>query len=458
MAVAETRSGRRVMPIFQYRFGHGHPEAQAARRAGDRRPGVPDDGGDRVAPAAGLLRGALAVPVGDGARRARWSTSPSTPTTSSTTSWGRRASVSAHLTTLVNPIETEDCVAASLEMADGSLCTLAVTTGSAQRDQPASVLLRQSLRREQHGALPRTRSDPWTFTGDSPEVDERIQETLAAFVPRLEGYAGQFARYHRALQSGSELPVTLADARASIELITAIYHAARTRAPVRLPLDAAHPSAAEASGSRARARLSGRPTGQRHARAGPSTLRAVTSARIFLLSPAHCGGERARLVLREQSALRPRAPAAELRRAPPWGRSSASERPLLPRQARLRAVLRASAGGCARDVMVITPCEGLRSPDVRVGRAAAAPVRSGRYRSRRPPVPAAADARRARPRRRPRGRRQLAGRAPGQRREREVRGAPDGGLRRAARVPGRVRRPGRHEPRRTAAPLRGRWP
>ena len=34
--------------------------------------------------------------------------------------------------------------------------------------------------------------------------------------------------------------VTLADARASLELITAIYHSARTRSPVELPLDAGH--------------------------------------------------------------------------------------------------------------------------------------------------------------------------------------------------------------------------
>jgi hypothetical protein len=37
------------------------------------------------------------------------------------------------------------------------------------------------------------------------------------------------------------LPVTLADARASLELITAIYHSARTRQMVELPIQAGHP-------------------------------------------------------------------------------------------------------------------------------------------------------------------------------------------------------------------------
>ena len=56
------------------------------------------------------------------------------------------------------------------------------------------------------------------------------------------------------------------------------------------------------------------------------------------------------------------------------------------------------------------------------------------------------------------GRRRMAGRAPGKRGEREVRGAADGGLRRAPRLPGGVRRAGRHEPRGAPAPVRGRWP
>ena len=99
----------------------------------------------------------------------------------------------------------------------------------------------RSLSAESNTEPYRNSHDPWTFKGDTPEIDGRIQEALAAFVPELEGYAGQFARYHRALRSGAELPVTLADARASIELITAIYHSARTRAPVRLPLEAGHP-------------------------------------------------------------------------------------------------------------------------------------------------------------------------------------------------------------------------
>jgi predicted dehydrogenase len=148
--------------------------------------------------------------------------------------------VSALLTTLVNPIETEDCGAVALEMADGSLCTLALTTGSSHEISRHRFCF-ANLTAESNTAPYRSTHEPWTFTGDTPEIDERIAATLAGFEPRPEGFAGQFSRFHQALESGTELPVTLADARASLELITAIYHSARTRAPVDLPLDPGHP-------------------------------------------------------------------------------------------------------------------------------------------------------------------------------------------------------------------------
>lgn len=52
---------------------------------------------------------------------------------------------------------------------------------------------------------------------------------------------GQFARYHRALSIGGPLPVTLADARASIELLTALYASAAANRPIQLPLKRNHP-------------------------------------------------------------------------------------------------------------------------------------------------------------------------------------------------------------------------
>jgi len=60
-------------------------------------------------------------------------------------------------------------------------------------------------------------------------------------VPLPEGFVGQFYRFHQTLQQGVELPVTLADARASLELITAVYHSAQTGQVVALPIGQDHP-------------------------------------------------------------------------------------------------------------------------------------------------------------------------------------------------------------------------
>jgi predicted dehydrogenase len=236
---AERHSGRRVMPIFQYRFGHGIQKLRFLVARGIAGPAYMT-----TVETAWRRRAAYyAVPW-----RSRWATELGGPVVNLAIHahdlvyyvLGPARTVSAHLTTRVNPVETEDCAAIWLEMADGSICTLAVTTGSAHEISRHRFCF-ANLSAESNTAPYRSSHDPWTFTGDTPEVDVRIRDALAAFEPEPEGFAGQLARYHRALQSGGELPVTLADARASLELITAIYHSARTRAPVRLPLDADHP-------------------------------------------------------------------------------------------------------------------------------------------------------------------------------------------------------------------------
>jgi hypothetical protein len=49
------------------------------------------------------------------------------------------------------------------------------------------------------------------------------------------------AAYYAALTGGYTLPVTLADARRSLELVTALYHSASTGSAVALPIEPDHP-------------------------------------------------------------------------------------------------------------------------------------------------------------------------------------------------------------------------
>jgi len=148
--------------------------------------------------------------------------------------------VLAHTATLVNPIETEDCVSASLEMADGSLASLSVTTGSAVQITRHRFCF-GNLTAESNTEAYQSTSDPWTFTGDSPDIQRQIEETLSLFVALPEDFEGQFYRFFKAVQNNTQLPVTLADARASLELITAIYHSAQTGRVVELPIGSDHP-------------------------------------------------------------------------------------------------------------------------------------------------------------------------------------------------------------------------
>jgi predicted dehydrogenase len=83
--------------------------------------------------------------------------------------------------------------------------------------------------------------EPWHFKGKTAAVDAAIAAALADFEPSLESFTGQFARLHACITQGAPTPVTLADARASLELITAIYYSAESGLPQTLPIAADHP-------------------------------------------------------------------------------------------------------------------------------------------------------------------------------------------------------------------------
>jgi len=54
-------------------------------------------------------------------------------------------------------------------------------------------------------------------------------------------FTSQFLRIHEALTGKAQTPVTLADARRSIELLTAAYCSIKTGETVHLPIPSEHP-------------------------------------------------------------------------------------------------------------------------------------------------------------------------------------------------------------------------
>jgi predicted dehydrogenase len=154
---------------------------------------------------------------------------------------GAVKTVYARLATRVNDIEGEDCAAVSLQMADGSLATLSATLGAAA-EQSRLKFVFDDMTAESDSPNPyRPGEEPWHFKGKTPSIDAAIQAALADFVPGPESFAGQFARMHATLTTGAPAPVTLADARASLELITALYHSGEVGSAVTLPILQGHP-------------------------------------------------------------------------------------------------------------------------------------------------------------------------------------------------------------------------
>ncbi|WP_342359628.1 Gfo/Idh/MocA family oxidoreductase [Terrarubrum flagellatum] len=239
LAELEKKSSGRVMPIFQYRFGNGLQKLKL----------LVDKG---IAGQAFLttietswFRGAeyYSVPW-----RGKWATEMGgvclTQAIHShdmlTYINGPISRVFARVATKVNPIEVEDCAAVSVEMANGSLATLSATLGASNQISRLRFVFR-NLTAESNLDPYRPSRDPWTFTGPTPEAQAKIDVALKSFAPEPEFFVGQFQRMHQSLSDGSAPPVSLADARASLELITAIYHSARTTEPVAFPIGSGHP-------------------------------------------------------------------------------------------------------------------------------------------------------------------------------------------------------------------------
>ena len=239
LAEVEAASKGRIMPIFQYRFGNG---LQRLKYLVDR----------------GLAGAAYLTTI-----ETAWKRGPDYYATPWRGKWatemggvcltqaihahdmltyinGPIARLYARVATRVNPIEVEDCAAVSVELANGSLATLSATLGSAMQISRLRFMF-ENFTAESNLDPYRPSRDPWTFIASSADRQADLEAALAGFTPQPEFFEGQFERMHAALRTNAPLPVTLADARASLELITAIYHSGATGEPVTLPIPSNHP-------------------------------------------------------------------------------------------------------------------------------------------------------------------------------------------------------------------------
>jgi predicted dehydrogenase len=238
---AEAVSGRRVMPIFQYRFADGIARVRHLIRSGL--------GGRAYLSSVetAWLRGAdyYAVPW-----RGRFATELGGVLLTQSIHihdlflWlmGPAAEVKGFKTTRVNPIEVEDCAVASLRMADGSLAALAATLGSVRPATRIRLCFENFVMERQcyDADAPKPGAEPWTVVARTPELQAEAERILAEAPLGPVDFAGQFSDFAQALDADRPFAVTLQDARRSLELVTALFHAAETGETCTLPIGEDH--------------------------------------------------------------------------------------------------------------------------------------------------------------------------------------------------------------------------
>ena len=228
------RAGRLVMPVFQYRFGQGIDQlVHLMDRGLAGRPLVATlethwnrDADYYAVPWRGKweteLGGAIvghAIHIHDLLIRVL----------------GPVKSVEARLATSVNPIEVDDCAAIIMETESGALVTSSVTLGSAD-DRSRLRFCFTALSAESSLDAYNPGTSPWTFQARAPAAQAAVDEALLDYAPKKERFARQFELMHATIAEAAPPPVELADARRSLELITAIYESAAKGAAIDLPL------------------------------------------------------------------------------------------------------------------------------------------------------------------------------------------------------------------------------
>lgn len=236
---AEKLSKGKLMPVFQYRFGDGIEQAKAvidAGLAGKPYAGTVETMWRREA-------SYYAVPW-----RGKWKTELGGvlmghaihPHDIFTYLMGDIARIFGRVATRVNDIEVEDTISASLELKSGALASVTATLGSV--DEITRIRLQfEHVTIESDHAPYNPGKEPWKILPRNDAVKEKIDALLANWQHVPSRFQTQMARFHDAIHDKAPLPVTSADSRRSLELVTAFYHSSSTHQEVVLPLGPDHP-------------------------------------------------------------------------------------------------------------------------------------------------------------------------------------------------------------------------
>ena len=209
IAAAEAASGRRVCPIFQYRFGHGVQKLAHLMRQGLRRPPVGRHRRDPLVPRRRLLRRRqLARHLRRRARRLPDHPRHPHPRHSLRGPRPDRLGARPHLEP-AEPQRDRGHGGPLARLRERRLRHLLGHPRLAPGDVAAALLLRRARRRERplRPTTPATSPGPSRTTTRTPSAASPRRSRTS--MPLPERFVGQFHRLHAALTGGGALPVTL---------------------------------------------------------------------------------------------------------------------------------------------------------------------------------------------------------------------------------------------------------
>jgi predicted dehydrogenase len=157
--------------------------------------------------------------------------------------FGPVSNVFAKLTTRVNNIEVEDCAALSIEMSNGALVTSSITLGAAE-DVSRIKICFSNLTVESGGSPEKPYNpadDEWKFLAREPVTQKQVDEILSKVEITKSWYAGMFDEIGKKLDGHTSDEVTLSNARASLEFVTAVYNSSREGKNIFLPIEKDNP-------------------------------------------------------------------------------------------------------------------------------------------------------------------------------------------------------------------------
>ena len=233
-------SGARLMPVLQYRFGDGALRARALVEAGLTGKLYTSSASTWWRRGRGYYTATPWRGTWTGERGGSVLTHSIHVHDLLTWIGGAFSEVFALTATRVNEIETEDCAVAVARTAEGGLATMNVTLGAAT-ESSRLVWCFEHVTIESTTSPYDPGAGPWTFEFKRPHVAEAAERVFAGVAASAPLFTGQFQAFVDAVGAGDPFPITLDDAQAALELVTAWYRSARTGSVEVLPIPADHP-------------------------------------------------------------------------------------------------------------------------------------------------------------------------------------------------------------------------